>query len=388
MQQVYGYPNYKTCLAISDGAVLSNTFFAVWETAPQSGIFRNYHPPIPTDLSADDLAVPDFVPWQLKIGGITDTSLVTEVSITTSVDSTNNLTFSVVKGALLSDQKFILIPDGTLDAPPPKDYVSIRSDVTTPGTRSMAANIVVADATFKGGAKEKKEEFREKGALVLESYELDVVSRFYQGIIRTQWRFDESPTGKGYFRKMGYAITPDYKASLDTLTKHAKKNQVWYSLSHGQTDDNTAKGTFEGLLFLNEELITAANLKPLNLDYRLVLMDACSSAQTVTTDIHAAASNNALSPACAEFAESFGPNVAYVGWAWTVNPGTSQKYMAELAANLLYDKTLNRGRTVAEAHQKLLSDYAKAKPDVKLTLSLMKLHGATNNIIDERKGTK
>ena len=62
----------KPYLMVTDGMTLSNTLFSVWETAPYSGVYRNYHPAIPTNLDPSDLAMPDFVPWQLKIGGITD----------------------------------------------------------------------------------------------------------------------------------------------------------------------------------------------------------------------------------------------------------------------------------------------------------------------------
>jgi len=169
-----------------------------------------------------------------------------------------------------------------------------------------------------------------------------------------------------------------------------------YSMSHGAVEGISDPilwrgklvriGPFQGLEF-KDGYITAAKLKEKNLDYRLVLVDACFSAQTVWQSLseEAAAASNTLSPTAAAFANSFGPNVAYVGWAWMVDPSVSQKYMAELVQNLLYDNSLKRGRTVAEAYQKLLSDYSN---DVKATrqLSLMKLYGATDNVIDFRKG--
>jgi len=108
--------------------VYSNAIFSVWETAPQSGEYRNYHSPISTDLSEGYLKVPSFVPWQLKIRGLPDTFPVTQVTISTSVDSFSQITFSVVGDSLLSDQKFILIPDGPLEVPPPQGYVAIRTD--------------------------------------------------------------------------------------------------------------------------------------------------------------------------------------------------------------------------------------------------------------------
>jgi len=74
-----------------------------------------------------------------------------------------------------------------------------------------------------------------------------------------------------------------------------------------------------------------------------------------------------------------------VGWAWTVNPSVSQKYMAELVQNLMYNKTLKRGRTVAEAYEKLRFDHKNDDASVQLTLSLIKIYGATNNIVDLRR---
>jgi len=113
-------------LSITDGFFRTNAIFSVWETTPQSGVYRNYHPPIPTDLSADDLKVPDFVPWRIKIKGVTNPALVSEATLTTSVDCISRITFSAVDGSLLSDQKFILIPDRNLDATPPQGYVPLR----------------------------------------------------------------------------------------------------------------------------------------------------------------------------------------------------------------------------------------------------------------------
>jgi len=119
-------------LAITAGILLSNAVFSVWETAPQSNVFRNYNEVIPTDLSPEDLAMTDFTPWRLKITGITDPTLISKVILFTTVDRVEQITFSSVNGSLLSDQKFILIPDGKLEAPPPEGYTPLRSDVNTP----------------------------------------------------------------------------------------------------------------------------------------------------------------------------------------------------------------------------------------------------------------
>jgi len=372
-------------LTVSDGMGLTNAIFTVWETAPQSDVFRNYNEAIPTNLSPQDLAVPDFVPWRLKITGLPDSSLIEGVSITTSLDSTDQITFSSVNGSLLSDQKFIIIPDGNLIPLPSQDYVPIRSDVETPGTVTTPSSSVVATLFLAGCSPVKKEEIPEIGALVLESlpsYEnwgTSTYRRFVKPLL---------PFSKGPFQEMGYTVTPELNASTSaTLEDYIKGKQVWYSLSHGRTTDNTPKEAFIGLEFKDGELITAAKLLPLRLDYRLVLADACCSAQTSLDFIEDARDKDELLNHAKSFANSFGPNVAYVGWAWEMNPGVAQKWTKKLVEKLKYDKTLKRGRTVAEAYQALLSEQKVDSPEY-LTLKLMKLHGATNNVIDLRKETK
>jgi len=141
------YLSVTECYAYSNTMVylLSNAVFFVWETAPQSGEYRNYNESLPTDLSEDDLKMGDFTSWRIKITGIADTSLISRVTISTTVDSTSQITFSKVKGALLSDQKFILIPDGDLEAEPPQGYIPIRSDVETPSKENPKADKVFVE---------------------------------------------------------------------------------------------------------------------------------------------------------------------------------------------------------------------------------------------------
>ena len=392
--QIAGQPR----LAVSDGVFLTNTIFTVWEAAPQSGEYRNYNAPIPTDLPPEDIAVPDFVPWRLRITGASNTSLVEEVSIVTSVDSTNQITFTYVNGNLLSDQKFILIPDGNLVALPSQDYIPIRINTLESKwwdeeQKDVTASMTLASGTRSPNVTLENSVKSQNGAVVLES-----LPSYENWGTSTYRRFVKPWLGKGPFQQMGYTVTPDLRASVaNTLNHHIKDKQIWYSLSHGAVEHHTLLtegedkgkfvGPFQGLEFLNNTYITADDLKPLNLDYRLVLADACFSAQTVWTSMEEAAASNELSKSAAAFADSFGPNAAYVGWAWIMTPSVSQKYMAELAQNLLYDKSLGRGRTVAEAHQKLLADYANDSKALD-TLSLMKLHGATNNVIDLRRRMK
>jgi hypothetical protein len=148
---------------------------------PQSGVYRNYNAPIPTDLDASALAVPDFAPWRLQIRGIADPSLVSQVLIATSVDSVDQITFSDSGGSLVSVQKFILMPDGELEADPPEGYTPLRIDDTAirwqdAGTPDVSAQVLLAMASAPAAAEEKAK----PGAAVLQS--LDWIREFGQGL--------------------------------------------------------------------------------------------------------------------------------------------------------------------------------------------------------------
>jgi len=395
VQQVYGYPNYKTCLVITDGFSLSNTFFTVWETAPLSNEYRNHNEPIPTDLDPDDLKMGDFTAWQLKIGGVTDTSLVTQVSITTSVDSTNKITFSAVKGSLVSDQKFILIPDGPLEAAPPAGYVPIRSDVETPGTRTLAANIVAANVTLKGGEQLEKEKERVKDAIV--------------------WR---SLKGSGNEKKivallesMKYNVEISDNATKQWVLDRIKKKEIWYSMCHAgavplNPKDRYGLVKFEGLALAKKgEIIRQSDIAGLELDYKLVIVDACCSAMLEHTRLDSFEVNNyvdivrtiagmpdqvsfekkrdarqysELVPECQAFANAFGKKVAYMGWAWTMNPIVAQPWTSEFLDNL------KDGYTVQEAYDDFLSAHGATNPTFSdKNQRMMKIYGKKGNVIDK-----
>ena len=184
---------------------------------------------------------------------------------------------------------------------------------------------------------------------------------------------------------MGYAVVKDYHATRDkTLDEYILGKQVWYSLSHGGTDCGVPETEFLGLKFIDGNI--TADMLPPGLNYRLVMVDGCCSASTGEFSRSAASVNPNVSAAVTAFADKFGSDVAYVGWAWTMDAGWAQYYTGQLTQRFLYDKSLKRGRTVTEAHAKLVSDYANAKQPVKVALSLMKLYGSTGNVIDLRKG--
>ena len=364
-------------LAVSDSVFLTNTIFSVWETAPQSGEYRNYNAPILTDMSPDDLAMTDFTPWRLRITGASNTSLVEEVSIVTSVDSTNQITFTYVNGDLLSDQKFILIPDGPLAAPPPAGYVPIRLDVTSPRTRSTSPLNVAAFLTLKGCSPMRNDKLGEKDAIV--------------------WRSLGWPDNSGVnedkkivtqLKAMKYNVELRTTATRQWVLDNIKKKSVWYSMCHGHPElqlGSLTKIVFAGLKFEGGAILRQSDIEGLGLDYKLVIVDACCSAMTVPLDEFEvrlgdtapatpkrkdAQNANKLLDECAAFASAFGSNAAYVGWAWTMRAKTAQNLTSEFLNNL------KGGKTVQEAYDQFLLG-----PDD--DRKLMKIHGAINNVIDK-----
>ena len=379
--QLSGQPH----LMVSDKEAITNAIFSVWETAPQSNIFRNYNEPIPTNLSADDLAVPDFAPWQLKITGVTDPDLVSQVTVSTSVDNTTDsaieITFTSDGDSLISDQKFILTPNRSLEASVPSEYTPLKIDDTAVRWQDMEAVDVTAQVTWaapvtRSAPPTSTAEAKAKpGAVVLQS--LDWWAKMGHWT-RPDSRFADR------FKKMGYTVTKDYKASVSkTLNEYILGKQIWYSLSHGMTEFGSPDTEFIGLQFQDGDI--TANMLPQNLNYQLVMVDGCCSASTGENSQSAAIENPNVSSTVTEFANMFGTDVAYAGWAWTMDAGWAQYFMGGLSQNLLYEKSTGRGRTVAEAHAKLLSDNVNAKPSEKLVLSLMKLYGSINNVLDLRE---
>jgi len=390
MQQVYGYPNYITCLVITDGVTLSNTLFSVWETAPQSGVYRNYHPAIPTNLDPADIAMPDFVPWQLKIGGVTDTSLVSQVTITTLVDSTNQVTFSVVKGSLLSDKKFILIPDETPEAPPPQGYVSLRTDTLQSKwwdeeQKNITASVTLASKTRAPDTTLEKLKKDRPGALVPQSF------RWFED--QKKGLDTENNIAKP-LEEMGYAVTRRYKATkTETLSKDIKGKQIWYSTSHGSSRGARPNEPFQGLWFMDGWFqyngIVASDLLKLNLNFKLVIVDACSSAQTAL-DYTNALKEDTLLPHARAFADAFGTEGAYVGWAWKNDAKDTQKYSSEFINNLKFDPAIGRARTVLEAYRQVLKNHDEGGAGgIDELTKTMKLHPDKSpnydQIIDTRK---
>jgi hypothetical protein len=83
-----------------------------------------------------------------------------------------------------------------------------------------------------------------------------------------------------------------------------------------------------------------------------------------------------------EFADSFGPKVAYMGWAWTMNAGRAQYLTGRFLQRLRYDQEIERARTVREARLQLIEDTYDDKRQNKQEVMLMKIYGEVENKID------
>jgi hypothetical protein len=83
------------------------------------------------------------------------------------------------------------------------------------------------------------------------------------------------------------------------------------------------------------------------------------------------------------FINTFGSEIAYMGWAWKTNPWVDQKLSCEFLNYLMFDPDLGRGWSVLEAYSKVLQNnlfFSEAW--------YMKIYGKTGHIIDERKEVK
>jgi len=169
------------------------------------------------------------------------------------------------------------------------------------------------------------------------------------------------------------------------------------------TGDGSENYIFRGLEFSDKSLLTAVELENLDLNYKLVMVDACCSAQTVPLNsvemIHPlemlkgdgaknARETDELLQQCKDFADSFGPDCAYMGWSWEMGPNAAQIWSSEFVNNLKFDAIKRRGLTVLEAHQKFLNDnyYESQKPA--RAARNMKIYGSTGNIVETRKAVQ
>ncbi|MFA7054439.1 MAG: hypothetical protein WC328_15610 [Kiritimatiellia bacterium] len=368
----------QPCLSVTDGALLSNAVFSVWETAPQSYVYRNYSEPVPTDLP--DLPVPDFAPWRLRIKGISDTSAISLVSVTTPVDSVSQISFTTVGGSLVSEQKFLLVPNRTFDAPVPEGYSKVEIDDATirwqdVGAADVSAQVRLAMMSIPHASGKKAK----PGAVVLQSLDW-LTGNPLQGL-------DPENRIRQPLLAMGYSAVRDYKSSASkTFSEYIKGKQVWYSMSHGATQDGTPYKPFQGLKF-RDGAIRASDLLLLDLNYKLVVADGCCSAQTVLTSEQDSRNVDTLLQSCQTFADAWGEDSAYMGWSWTMGPNSAQTWSSEFINNLRFDEDEGRGLTVTEAHNKFLEKYSDGSPTPARASRNMKIHGAIDNIIETRKAS-
>jgi hypothetical protein len=357
-------------VSISNSYDLTNTVFKLQETGAQTKVFRNYNDPIPTSMP--DITVPDFLPWRITLQGVTP-QILASFSMQTSVDSTNHIAFSSAGSGLISDQKYILVPASADPAQLPSGYQALHIDDTTLNWASGASPDLVANIQLVAMASPLpvKSTKAQPGAVVLQSLDFDT-------------SFGQTLDPENFIRKpllaMGYSVTRDYDATkAKTLSTYIKGKQVWYSMSHGakETYGWDDVPIFHNLGFTDGQ-IAATNIQPLNLKYRLVIADACFSAQTSSLSKQDAKQRNDLSDFAKELAEAFGPDSAYMGWGWSLNPAAAQALSSKFVNNLKFDATLGRARTVQEAYDKFQSVYGTTD----VNAQLMKIYRNTSNVID------
>ena len=139
-------------------------------------------------------------------------------------------------------------------------------------------------------------------------------------------------------------------------------------MSHLDIDSGFAEVVeFLGLVFKGG-LLKTEDLQPLNLNYTLVMIDGCCSAQIDDAATKRAAQDwDTLSASAEEFADAFGLNSAYLGWGWTMTPKGAQDWTSEFIGYL------KGGRTVSEAHEKFRSVHdEKNEGNAHLLLKLYK----------------
>ena len=360
----------RLMLQMSNGHDLSNTTYMVQETPSGSLTYRNYEDPTPAD--AEDVSVPAFVPWRIRVSGLASTNLLANFSIGTSIETNSGFSFHGYYD-FLSDKKCILMPTSSPTGAIQSAYHVIAVNETAIKWTDDSIKEVVATIRFVGWTQVLVSVARKASAGAVALQSLPIVDETFQGI-------DTEGRIRKYFVEMQYSTIRDYNAKTNNVFQnYIRGKNLWYSMSHGATYDGTPYSSFTGLKFIDGG-ITSESLKPLNLDYSLVVVDGCCSAQSSTSSKEAAQSSALLTSGAKAFAEAWGTNVAYVGWGWEeyALSGT-QEWTSQFVKNLRYTSVLGRGRTVAEAHAKFLDDYKFSGARE------LKIYGHTENIIDQRK---
>jgi len=353
---------------------LSSTVIST--TLAATGEYRNFAPPVPTDLGKDP--VPDQAGFYIEVPvNLAPTGDTPKVRLLAKVNGQEELAaevnlVQVADNKWRSEKKLVLT---THDADESKMGTADRSDF------QLVRWPEGAETDWTKGGGELKIEYTdaktnaktEAEGMVISSIDLYIPQEWYTIPITG---LDPEGLIKKPFENLGYTMYPAYYAQADkTKSDYVIGKQIWYSLSHGGTENGYPNTEFTGLLFANEGAIRANDLTPLNLNYRLVIVDGCCSAQTSLESISDCREKDTLLPGAKEFADAFGPNVAYIGWGYEQkNMSSCQKWSSEVVNNLI-----GKGKTVKQAFDLFQLKYenqgnASAKE--------MKLYGHGENVID------
>ncbi|WP_309381959.1 thrombospondin type 3 repeat-containing protein [Cerasicoccus frondis] len=337
--------------------------------------FSNIAESTNTNLSHEQIDVPEFAAWKVRIHANIEDIASAGIKLLTNASDEENRTIQVdfqkqMPNIYDSTATYVVIDEQSdsnfLDSSYTPVKVSTSSLYYGSNMDITATGPFVLLGSFENlfGNKIKVE----PNAVVLQS--LDFISKFGQGL-------DPEDRIAEPIENLGYTVLRDFNAGTeDTISDYIKGKKIWYSMSHGVTDDGTTKTDFIGLAFKDAEtraddLISSTKLTQLQLDYNLVIVDGCMSAQTSKVSEDDAILKNTLLTGSSDFAQSFGSNAAYLGWGWTMGPNAAQVWSSEFVNNL------NGKKTVKEAHEKFLTDNAAAP-----AARLLKLFGNSNQIID------
>jgi hypothetical protein len=313
----------------------------------QNGGYSNLGQPTSTDAPAEE--VDDFAGFY--------------VSVEVSEPMTGTLTFSATSqgGQYPSDQGTYQ----TLTWPQEADL----------GFSKGVAYLMVQFTSDSNGPQDSRNLPVQGPAIILQSLNLGGLNPF-AGL-------DTAGRIQAPLKKLGYTTFMDLKASTaKTLSDYVKGKQIWYSLCHGLFPRGglpVPGNRFIGLSFLDNVqsdptkllagAIKASDLTPLELDYRLVIVDGCASAQTSDSSETEATASDAIYGASQQFAQSFGPNVAYLGWGYKVMAVEAQTWSGKFLSMLKTSQTVGDAFTAFRKYNP--SDSAK----------LLKFFGNTDNTI-------
>ncbi|MDR1190982.1 MAG: hypothetical protein LBK60_04860 [Verrucomicrobiales bacterium] len=348
-------------LAITYDNDLSDT---VLRTQWNGTEYRNFAAPVSTDLPAEQ--VPDFAAFYIQIPAcLSGSDGIPTITLSAMLNGEEQEIAEVemesaAGGKLRSVKKLVLLGEGanaSQMADDKDDFQTIQwpegaeMDWTQGGGKLLVAYQGVPIGISV-----------EASGVALQS--LDFKTKFGQGL-------DIKNRVCKPFEKMGYTMYRDYNAKVSqTLNDYVKNKQIWYSMSHGGTENGKPTSPFTGLIFV-DGAIRASNLQPLSLNYRLVIVDGCCSAQTDYTSQFMAEINDILASQNQLFADAFGPKTAYVGWSWEELPSV-QVWTGEFISYL------KGGRTVREAHGLFRKNHNGEKPGYKE----LKIYGKVDDIID------